>query len=251
MLKHDLRLMLNPYRRFRFQFSLRTLILAITLAALLVGLWTTSREVRQARIELAKYRRDVGYLEISDPNKACARAVRTAGSMNWEWRIYLPEERSFRLRVLSKDIPEKGIPEGGRGTSTSLPSGEYLLKAVFQKNLLSGWAFSVSVPGKGESFGVGKEDTGWIGRLATTWSSGVGEETVSVDPGAPLELLRLRVPASPRNRGLARLPTSRTTLSPARGCWCGLRRSRSGRGRRRFFRGVCSPADLPRRAGRL
>jgi hypothetical protein len=187
--------MLKHYRRLRVQFSLSTLILLFTIAALLVGLWTTSREVREARVELKKYRRDVGYLDLSDPNKVCARALRTAGNLRWEWRIYLPEKRRFRLCFLSKDIPEKGIPDRGPGARTSLPSGEFLLKAVAEKNLISGWAFSVSSPGTAASFGIAEEEGRWIGR-APTWSSGVGEETLSADPGAPLELLRLRVPKS-------------------------------------------------------
>jgi hypothetical protein len=143
----------------------------------------------------------MGYLHISDPDKVHARAVRTVGHLKWEWRVYLPENRRFRLNFLSQGIPEKAIPAQGCSSMSSLPSGEFLLKAVLEKNLQAGWAFSVSFPGSGVSFGIPEENARWIGQSPGWSSNGVPEEVVSLEPGAPLELLRLRVPNNPGKQG--------------------------------------------------
>jgi hypothetical protein len=80
-----------PSRRFRFRFSLATLMFSVTLIIVLVALTTTSLRYHQAMEELLKLRGESGYLTISDPAKIHVIGVRKLEEMKWQWRIYAPE----------------------------------------------------------------------------------------------------------------------------------------------------------------
>ena len=61
--------------RRRFQYSLSTLMLLTTIAALLCAIFAMYRELKQARAEVRKYRGEMGYLEITDPKKIYAQGA--------------------------------------------------------------------------------------------------------------------------------------------------------------------------------
>jgi hypothetical protein len=138
----------RPWRR-RLQFSLATLILLVTIAALVVALWTTSQRWKKDVAELQKLRDLVGELTISDPDKVHAIRVPSTGQLKWQWRVYLPAGRQFRLRLITGDVPRAGVPAPGKavGMYGFLDcSGEFLLSANVEKNRRGTWVLAASAP---------------------------------------------------------------------------------------------------------
>ena len=114
-------------RRFRPKFSLATLLVLVTIGCLLAALWATSQrldalraELAETRRELQKYRDELGYVTISDPNKAHATGIRTPGRLRWQWRVYVPKSRRFRLCAAARRIPANGVAKSH--SATTVPS---------------------------------------------------------------------------------------------------------------------------------
>jgi len=195
----------SRWRGPRLRYSLATLILLATIVCLLVALWTTSRRFREAtleaemlRDEVQKYRFEMGYLTISDANKAHAIDVPTHDSLKWQWRVYLPENRSFRLHGVTGRVPKEGVPGPGRTTRSisTIRSGESLLYAEVQKDRRGGWGFRVEegISAGSSTVGIHQTHEQWI-EGGSGWSTeGVNlGQTESFEPGEPIVLLRLRV----------------------------------------------------------
>ena len=103
--------------RCRVRCLLAKLTLRKTMVALLCVLFATylvlwrARADRQAALdELKKYRSEVGYLEITDPDKLYARPFRQATPRRWAWRIYIPENGGFWIGAATKLVPVEGFP---------------------------------------------------------------------------------------------------------------------------------------------
>lgn len=182
----------RPVRR--LQFSLATLLLFSALAVLLVALWTTSRRWKDDAAELQKFRDQVGELTISDPDKVHAIGVPTVGALKWQWRVYLPRSRRFRLYLVTGKVPKNGTSGPGKAVPSMyspIRSGEFLLSASVQKNYRGDWVLGASAPDWNGSSPFQNED--WLNRGGRTISQiGLGK-TQSVDPGTPMVLVRLRV----------------------------------------------------------
>ena len=188
-------------RLLRPQFSLKTLMLLAVICALLVALWTSSRRLEQAkrdidvyRAEIAKYRRELGYLDITDPNKVHAIGLRTTGSLRWQWRIYLPQNRRFRLGLYGIGIPKSGFA-GGPNASGDIRSGESLVDACVERGPEGRWLLSTKRDGRGgHSVSIGGKEVPWLDKGANKDIEEVQPEEVKVlEPGEPLVLVRLRV----------------------------------------------------------
>ena len=190
-------------RRLRPRFSLATLILAATIVCLLVALWATWRRLKETRLELAwaqselqKYRNELGYLTITDPNKVHAIGVRTPGRLQWRWRVYLPKNRGFRLHAVTGAVMKDRIPGPGRrmGRYSPIPSGEFLLHAYVDKDHDGQWLLFVDEPRGTGSVSIPENEGPWVGGEAEFTIEQVGPGTTqSFEPGAPVVLLRLRV----------------------------------------------------------
>jgi hypothetical protein len=101
----------------RTQFSLLTLLLLVTIAALLVSnvammRWMNQarREAEQARGEVERTRRQFGYLHIDDPELIYVSRIAgdgTSGRQN-SYRLHIPPGHRFLLQVAETDITDFG-----------------------------------------------------------------------------------------------------------------------------------------------
>lgn len=73
-------------RRMRGQFSLRGLLLGLTLVTLLLSHVYTSWQLYRARAENSRLRTEVGELEIEDPDQLNVVTLSTIENMTWKWR---------------------------------------------------------------------------------------------------------------------------------------------------------------------
>jgi hypothetical protein len=136
--------------RRRFQYSLSTLMLLTTIAALVLALFATYRELRQARAErraavqeVKKYRDEMGYLEITDPKMVYARGVRTMAVNRWLWRVYLPKDRQFCVCTSTEQVPMEGFPS--QCDRCPIGSGEHLIDVAAEEGRDGVWRLYYSV----------------------------------------------------------------------------------------------------------
>ena len=113
------------------KFSLKTLLLVLTLVALTVLLGVTRVELAEKTAQLKEYRDEMRYLDVEDETKIHAINIPGFGRKSWRWRIYLPPDRKFRLRVAYDDVPASGIPSNAPDLMMcELPPGESILTAT-------------------------------------------------------------------------------------------------------------------------
>ncbi len=180
--------------RRRLRFSLATLFLLFTIILLLVAAWTMSRRLDEAATELQKYRDETGHLTISDRQQVHAIGVQVTGSLEWQWRVYLPEDRQFRLHLVTGEVPKTGAPGPGGAIGAYTPfhrSGEFLILAKVEKNARGSWVLAASTPDRKLSSPF--QNDAWLDRGGYTISEIGPGKTESVPPGTPMVLLRLRV----------------------------------------------------------
>jgi hypothetical protein len=190
----------------RLRFSLATLVLLATIVCLAVALWSTSRRFREATLqvevlqeEVQKYREEMGYLTISDPSKVHAIGVPALGRLKWQWRVYLPENRAFRVHAVTGGVPKEGVPAppGTRSGSTStMRSGELLIYAEVQKDRNGQWVLHVEEGGMSAgsaTIGIHQTHQRWLEHFSGWIEQVRPGQTQAFEPGEPIVLLRLRV----------------------------------------------------------
>lgn len=115
-------------------FSLGTLLLVFTIIALAVCLFVTRSELASKTAQLDSYRNEMRYLSIEDESKISVISIPAVGSKSWRWRIYLPKDQGFTLKVGFDDVPLYGLPAPAqRITRCNLPNGESILTASLVK----------------------------------------------------------------------------------------------------------------------
>jgi hypothetical protein len=171
-------------------------MLLTTVAALLAAHWATYRQLKQARAErqaaldeaktrrdeVRKYRGEMGYLDVADPRKIYARALRNAAPDHWSWRVYLPKNGRFWLCTRTMGVPKKGIPHAdSESLIETHEAREELIDASVEKGPDGKWRLNYR----------GSSET--IAPLESSESEGVtAERQETVEPGQPLVLLRMR-----------------------------------------------------------
>jgi hypothetical protein len=166
----------------------------VTIAALVVAWWVTSQELEEATTELQQYRNEAGQLTITDRDKVHAIGVQVTGSLEWRWRVYLPESREFRLHLVTGDVPKTGAPGPGEAVGAYTPfrrSGEFLILAKVEKNPRGSWVVAASTPKRKLSSPF--QNDAWLERGGRTVSQIGPGKTQFVAQGEPMVLLRLRV----------------------------------------------------------
>lgn len=175
------------------QFSLSTLLLLTTIAALAVTTFTLWRKVEPLRREVRRLRDIVGELDVTDETKLHAVEIETETELHWKWTVWIPEGEHFVLRMSTKEIPVTGIPEIAQQSIPLRASGEQIVIG----------------------YRIGKEPSGkFVGRLSVdqqlfvhagneldwvAWGRriierrGVGRATQQGRDGKPLLLFRYRV----------------------------------------------------------
>jgi hypothetical protein len=99
-------------RRWRFQFSIRSLLLFTLFAALVLTSLLMYRRLSDAERELSKLRREAGYLKVEDESLFHAIAVPCDEPLTWKWRVYLPKRSKYRwMLAYGDEIPQSGFPK--------------------------------------------------------------------------------------------------------------------------------------------
>jgi hypothetical protein len=97
-------------RRWRFQFSLSTLLLFTVIVAIAVASVVMYRRMKRAEEEFEKVRDMAGYLKVEDENLFYAIALECHEPWTWRWRVHLPAGYKYSWNVATRDIPRTGIP---------------------------------------------------------------------------------------------------------------------------------------------
>lgn len=187
------------------------LVTAIVGLAIIVALqW---REVGPLRAANRQMRTELGFLNIDDPNKACAIQLSTEDP--WKWRIYLPPGGKHKLLGYSGHLPTStelhgqawfdAIKKNASGfSSTGSPfQGEFVLEARLTKRG-DQWMLLTN-PGGGISIHQPSGD--WLSDPGPVGSdSGVGTKQQTVfEPGQPILLMHMGKPI------VTKLPGGTTT----------------------------------------
>ena len=174
------------------RFSIKSVLLVVTLLALVLTIVISNLQHRNDAIELAELRNVAGRLAISDPNLVHAIPVPLSGKRNWQWQIYLPEEKDYQIVLVTGDrVPITGPPERWSGRTPFRRSGKFMLTAAVEKEDDGEWVLTTEAHGRTFSHPIG--NTIWGSHQKTGIKSGT---TTAGIAGRPLELLRIRTPES-------------------------------------------------------
>lgn len=125
-------LMSNNSKR-GLRFSLFSFLLAVTVAALAVGLFLSAQrnaELQAINESLAaenlQHRNELGIFDVTDPARTHAIRVPAEREEPRQYRIYLPPGQVHTLHYQVNDIPEEGLPARPNSGSPLRP-GHYLI----------------------------------------------------------------------------------------------------------------------------
>ncbi len=104
--------------RWRFQFSLCSLMLFVLFFALLLTSIIMYWRLSQSEQELVKLRNMAGYLKIDDESLFYAIAIETGESLTWRWRVYLPAGYKYSWHMNSGNIPANDISDNSGGSTS-------------------------------------------------------------------------------------------------------------------------------------
>jgi hypothetical protein len=153
----------------RSSFSLVSLLLLVSLAAVLSAWWMERYQRINAAVLLnetqTQLERHVGHLDISDPTKPHAVAIRpvVGAHMNWRWRVYLPPGKRYRAHYTDYDIPADGViksennePDRGYLSHEKEYSGEFIVDFAIFKDTAGqeeGWLSHLAIDDQGIIYG--------------------------------------------------------------------------------------------------
>ncbi len=213
----------NQLRRFLPRFSLLTLLLLTTIIALSLALWQVGSEVVPLREEVHQLREETGRLVVDPEFKDRIQAIGVPNftAMTWKWKVYLPPNQKYVLKIKWNDISSEGLPQsqssvraiGGRGVD-----GEWTITCAIRRNpkntrwdivteydvaAIASYSTRRSIPQDAEQW-IDSPEVG-------SSTSGVARQQVVVANSDSLVLLRWRLmeKVSPT--------TSKTPKGPARG----------------------------------
>jgi hypothetical protein len=93
----------SPARKWRWSFSLLTLLLATGMILAVISHVRTS-------LELEKYRQKSDAVEVADPRRIYVRRMNNTNQVLWRWRIFLPEGYHFYLHAATRGVSGKEPP---------------------------------------------------------------------------------------------------------------------------------------------
>lgn len=186
------------------KFSLKDLLMLIAVVALVVAYGMTTSELSETLKQLTALRNEMRYLSIEDEHAINAISIPGLGRRSWRWRLHLPEDRKFRLRLAFDDIPIDGLPEiAPDNMRCELPTGESILSAALV-NENGEWGVHIYSETQGASnfdfiWDVTGRDAAWLekrGGVSTRLAGSAGTRDGPADE--PYVLLSLRNALSPQ-----------------------------------------------------
>jgi hypothetical protein len=138
--------------RWRFQFSLRSLLLFFLFFALLLTSIVMYWRLSQSEKELKKLRDIAGYLNIEDKNLFYAIALESIEDWTWRWRVYMPAGHKYYWNVYLGNIPAHGLPSGSVGSIDGSPrdkENEAIINLSLRKDPENKWLLKLTTDDKG------------------------------------------------------------------------------------------------------
>jgi hypothetical protein len=193
----------------RFRFSLRSFFLFLFFACLIGSNLFTAREVNRLNEKLSESHRtieklqiQVGELVIIDPAKLYAVAIPSYDTLTWRWRLHVPSQTKYGIRLTTHEVSENGIPPNGE--SLSLPGGDHEFTAAVRKDRNGEWAINMIFTQQTPTGAVGSSQQNtlavapdrlqWAAHESGSTSRQAGSNgTESMTPGEPMVLLRHRI----------------------------------------------------------
>jgi hypothetical protein len=162
----------------------------LLLAALVGGflVWQTGRERARLQVDYKRLVRATGDLTISDPSKVHVLALETGEPLHFAWRVFLPV--NYKLIHRSRS--------GVGGTSTSSTSLEFIARVRLREDADGFLDLYQHFAGGASRGRFGDKALAELlrGRFEKVLVEQLGApELCTIDPDAPLVLLRLRLPA--------------------------------------------------------
>jgi len=187
--------------RHSMKISIRDLFLVTMIVALVVGWFVEHRAASRlvgenVRLEQeAKQLRDQsGLLTVSDVTKLHAIAIASDLSHaenRWRWRLHFPSDRPFRICCQFADLPESGTPGGDQVLYDT--KGDFLMNASVVKDKKGIWKLILDCD-NGPNITMPIPNPQWLENDTPMvgGSQAGNRSTVSVNPGSPLILLKIR-----------------------------------------------------------
>ncbi len=174
----------------RLRFSLLTLLLLLTIAALAVALWQLNAELAPLRAENKRLREEAGELIIED--RAWLHAVQAPkpDALTWKWRLWVPDVPQYQVCVLGGRVPATGFP-ATYGRIGPLKSGESTITyRILKDPKTDAWRGSLSHDGST----IGSHQHDWVNwKHSSATTETVGAFTARVEPNKTLRLTRHQV----------------------------------------------------------
>jgi hypothetical protein len=186
----------SPPRRRWLQFSLRSMLVLVLLAAIGFSLWTSNRqrkEIRRLQDEVKQLKNEVGdvVVEEGQEHKLHALALPTLEDNTWKWRVYVPAGRYFAVSAESGVIPPSGKSQATSRSKIGLSAGEQTITVALRRNDEGRWEWIIAT-GSATGRLQASSDKKMSGRNSSS-SNGVVRNTVAVEPGTSIDLLRHRM----------------------------------------------------------
>jgi hypothetical protein len=198
------------------RFSLLSLLLLVTLAAVGVSHWLTSRRVARLEGQVAEQKRTIktlndqlGILTVEDPDDVHVIMHLDPHAESWHeelplefgWEIHIPPQTKWRLRWATGDIPITGLPGESVGewlVDTGLDS-QFNVRIDLSNSPARGWLLKV-VPATNEfPHFIPNDETQWLNeKIPVAWDDSGGNldewtaETESFPTDDAIVLLRCR-----------------------------------------------------------
>ncbi len=107
----------RPRRSWGLRFSLLTMVLLVTVAALAISHWRMSAELAKKNQRVEQLHESLGIPPVTDPAKVTAVGVPVleqhdiGKNIALQWHLVIPEGKEFVLCLAVDEIPKKGLPE--------------------------------------------------------------------------------------------------------------------------------------------
>ncbi len=181
------------------QFSLRNLVLLLTVLALAIALFKSQYELGKAKTELVTLRNQMRYLSGDNNTDIHVINVPALNPREWRWRIDLPEKGKYQLRVAFDQIPLSGLPAPRPQTIFfgELPKEEFMFSVGIHQvdgDWKMNWRTDAAdANDRNWQITIDSQNTEWLAKSGGTSLQIAGNKaTESGSPDAPFPLLRYR-----------------------------------------------------------
>lgn len=150
--------------------------------------------------ENKQLRDQLGFLTVADEKKLHARAISSDSvayaEKRWGWRLHFPSDRPFRICCQFADLPESGVPQNGAPGGNQVlydTKGDFQLNASVVKDKKGIWKLILDCD-NGPNITMPISNPHWLESDSpmSGGSQAGNRSTVSVNPGSPLVLLKIR-----------------------------------------------------------